>query len=341
MANQEPQEESYWPTIRQHIQNNVSATPSTKPPIKPQCPICLEKVSVPTFPEPQPSSDSTRCQVLACGHILCKACVECTSKCPLCRLSLQCTSCGAKAQFADVPSANSSPSDVNEMSPTVPEGGTYEPRCPRCASRDAVLEDILKGKWPAGSETLEPGFLEFVYHAADSLEEADKPVTKRSILMAFASIIDEEGAKLLRAREAHIQRHEEKHRQQNPWFPRRGGQDREQHPAARVPPSRPVATPVVRAPQPQRPPAQVQQEYGNIWDYMESPAFPFAAVPGAAAGPGHIQMQFGVQFPRLPPQGAGRGASHSSGQPSRHPPSSSEPSSGQSTNRLSRDEAPF
>ncbi|KAF4968420.1 hypothetical protein FSARC_4217 [Fusarium sarcochroum] len=220
-----PHVEGFWPTIK-HAINNTISTSQPNEAIKPQCPICLEDLSVTTFPpvpnrpSTEPNVDPTLGEVLLCGHVLCQACRRASEAskraCPVCRAALECSRCGAHAKPFPIPKNGGA-----EVVPvTIPEGAVHEGRCPECTAKLEFLNGIDKGEWPEGLGDMEVGFVPFFYHIVGKLEEQKRQVSRLSVINAFATIVDEEYLTMISKRTIHTADTSRHLRAQNPWFER-------------------------------------------------------------------------------------------------------------------------
>ncbi|KAF4470818.1 hypothetical protein FALBO_2278 [Fusarium albosuccineum] len=228
MSDNEPTGESFWPVIKHQIHTNTQAPGPS--PIKPQCPICLEDMSVVTFPDPtRPGEEPRRAYLVPCGHIVCKPCHDTArsalglgeqNKCPVCRTPLQCTRCGHHALRGKVPTAGGPVHLVDLLDLTMPEGGAFQSRCPECVAGDAFLDKVDAGDLPADIADIETGFVSFIYHTIESMEEQHRQVGKNDLLSVFRTILDAEWDKLMRHRDEVTEQINQEHRMVNPccWF---------------------------------------------------------------------------------------------------------------------------
>ncbi|KAM0218617.1 hypothetical protein ACHAPQ_005890 [Fusarium lateritium] len=131
--------ESFWPNIRKYVLGHTSPN---NPPIKGVCPICWDQVSIAGLP--RPPDEGKQCLIAPCGHILCYECwpkkfeddgVTLTDprKCPMCRLLLECETCGRSCIKEKAPEYSCDVEDVADVPRTVPETDLpYNPTCLEC-----------------------------------------------------------------------------------------------------------------------------------------------------------------------------------------------------------------
>ncbi|KAJ4268929.1 hypothetical protein NW762_003000 [Fusarium torreyae] len=283
--------EGFWPTIRQAINHSI-ATSLPNEDIKPQCPICLEDLSVTTFPpvpnrpSTEPGVDPTLGEVLLCGHVLCQACrlaSEAVKRgCPVCRAALECSRCGAHTKPFPIPK-----DDNGEPVPlTMAEDKLHEGRCPECMAKLGFLIDIDEGEWPQGLEDMEVGFVPFFYHTVSKLEEQKREVSKEALINAFATIVDDEFDMMMGKRRIRTAISASRLREDDPWF--------EIGPPAVARPLRPVI--------PTPPNARFRLPPAPRMIHQPRPLNLVARAPGSGAQ--HIVLQ-NLQFRSRQPQGRG------------------------------------
>ncbi|KAF4456048.1 hypothetical protein F53441_1769 [Fusarium austroafricanum] len=218
--------EGYWPTIREAINSGI--TTSDDGPMRPQCPICLEDLSVTSFPPvsgreaTDGEGDPTLAEVLVCGHILCQACRQATEAvhetkrtCPVCRAPTRCSGCGTESKVFPIPKEGEA--FTNSVPATVPRGFEQAGPCPMCTANQEFFENVENGKWPPGLDDLEPGFVPLFYHIVRKLEQQDRPVTEASIAEAITTIVYDEYKNMTAKRLASAILGSNAHHGQNPW----------------------------------------------------------------------------------------------------------------------------
>ncbi|PTB66185.1 hypothetical protein BBK36DRAFT_1091847, partial [Trichoderma citrinoviride] len=116
-------EHSYWPTVRQYIDNGGHAGHTKR--IRPVCPICSDELTIygidPTkdelieraFYSIEEMPPFTRCALLLCGHMFCPDCLARTFEadremhrgraCPVCRFKVDCEPCGRLGCVVNLP----------------------------------------------------------------------------------------------------------------------------------------------------------------------------------------------------------------------------------------------
>ncbi|KAM0427615.1 hypothetical protein ACHAPT_007576, partial [Fusarium lateritium] len=221
-------EELFWPNIKQAIWNEPSGQPQSQR-MKPQCPICLENVSIATFRKP--TGNPSRCVVLFCGHIICSECFERSrsvqeremKECPCCRASLRCDKCRKPVQTFLAPEAGASPDSVFDMPPTKGEDPNLKPLCPGCEAGGESLERIDSGDVPSEAETVEPGAAMFNYGAVDALEAQGRPMSQESVISAYGSVASAEYQTPMNNRQEFMGQWTPELQQANPLFTQGGG----------------------------------------------------------------------------------------------------------------------
>lgn len=148
-----PEDLSFWPPVRRHI---MGLEPAERP-IKVTCGMCRNEVSIASLPAPAMNNDEVRkgC-VYPCGHIICEDCDDGMTQheyetCPVCRLQLNCETCGLRPDRRTAPTVGESLEKVNKIPKTIPEGGFYEPKCVMCFFGNP---DSRRNLWMRGEEAM-------------------------------------------------------------------------------------------------------------------------------------------------------------------------------------------
>lgn len=151
---QSPEDLSFWPPVRRHIIGIESAGRT----IKVTCGMCRNEVSVAGAGRPAMNNDEVRkgC-VYPCGHIICEDCDDGMMQheyetCPVCRLQLNCETCGLRPDRRTAPAVGESLSKVNKIPKTIPEGGFFVPKCVLCFFGNP---DSRRNLWMRGEEAMD------------------------------------------------------------------------------------------------------------------------------------------------------------------------------------------
>ncbi|KAM0345748.1 hypothetical protein ACHAPU_006101 [Fusarium lateritium] len=222
--------DGFWPTIKQAIVNNTTSYSNET--INPQCPICLEFLTVRTYVDMAArrhadvhyQGDPTLGEVMLCGHIICQACrraIEIANgrplpQCPVCRADLNCSRCDAHSEQWPITSSGSG----RYIPMTTPEGANHGGRCHECRATFEFHEVIDQGEWPEDVYDTEPGFVQLFYHTVYMLEQANVPVSKAEVILAFDSMVNSEFDTMMAKREEVTTEHTRVIREQGTWFPR-------------------------------------------------------------------------------------------------------------------------
>lgn len=123
-----PFEHSYWPIVRQYIENGGHAGHTRR--IRAVCPICSDELTIHGI---DPAKDRlidqafysigdempafTRCATIPCGHLFCPDCLDRAFEadremhrrraCPVCRLKVDCGQCGRMGPVVHLPDRKS------------------------------------------------------------------------------------------------------------------------------------------------------------------------------------------------------------------------------------------
>ncbi|KAF5663537.1 anthranilate synthase component i [Fusarium heterosporum] len=221
--------EGFWPSIRQATVDNT--TSHSNKTINPQCPICLEFLTVQTYSamaarrnaDVNNHGDPTLGEVMLCGHIICQACrreIEMANgqplaKCPVCRADLNCSHCDTHSLQWPL----TSDTDEEHIPMTTPEGGDHAGHCPECRANEEFHEAVDQGDWHEEFYDMEPGFVQFFYHMVNMLEKANVPVSKTEVILAFKSMINFEFDTMMARREEVVAARTIVLREHGTWFP--------------------------------------------------------------------------------------------------------------------------
>ncbi|KAF4433161.1 hypothetical protein FACUT_8198 [Fusarium acutatum] len=208
-----PLAEAFWPTIKNAIDKG-SNTNSDNQAITPQCPICMEPLSVKSFS----AEGDLDAEVLLCGHVLCQPCrkqweqSELEDRCPACRTTLYCSRCAINAIPLTIPKNG----EGSSLPPSFP--GVTQDLCPDCQAEVEFHRAVENGEWPHNLDDMEPGFVSLFYHVVDDIEKNGDVATMGRVQDAITDTIMQEFTNMMVSRRMVTLGRGNTLRQTNPWY---------------------------------------------------------------------------------------------------------------------------
>ncbi|KAH6606956.1 hypothetical protein Trco_006109 [Trichoderma cornu-damae] len=212
-------EDSYWPTVRQYI-NNGGHEGAKGARTKAVCPICRDELPVRGLDPSQELLQHEGGVVIGCGHIFCRSCLTQTFRaqneeqrkrsCPVCRAEMECQRCGLQGRAIDIPKAHGNASDFDQLPRTVPEGGNQPDHCVRCEARDWWIWQVEHGRHGLlgrQDDPIEAGFQRLMYDMMDHMEDNRVPTGMVEVEQQLLGLFQRRFMQLRRERERYIERY--------------------------------------------------------------------------------------------------------------------------------------
>ncbi|KAL7904659.1 hypothetical protein GGI35DRAFT_462329 [Trichoderma velutinum] len=216
---------SYWPAVRQYINNRGHGASLGR--IKVECPLCYDELPVRGL---EPNSELLQHEggvVIGCGHIFCRSCLAKWFRgphqwtCPVCRIKMECQRCKVEARCVAIPKEHDDSEQV-PLTKSELSGGEMPSICVRCEARHWWIWKVEHGRHGLPSrDVIESDFQRLMYHMMDRMEDDGVAMGMVEMEQQLLVLFKEHFMRLLEEREQHISRYVRNHllsSTNHPWL---------------------------------------------------------------------------------------------------------------------------